>query len=53
MSTYADLIPVELRDLDEATLDQELLGRGIGIVRGDPGRYGLLSLSRIPAPFPL
>lgn len=51
LGSYTDLIPVELRDLDEAALDQELLGRGIEIVRDDPGRYALLSLSRIPALF--
>ena len=53
MGTYRDLIPAELRRqrLDEAALDQELLSRGIGFVTDDPGRYVLLSLSRIPAYF--
>ena len=51
LGSYADLIPVELRDLDEAALDQKLLALGIDIVRGDPARYVLLSLSRIPALF--
>jgi 4-amino-4-deoxy-L-arabinose transferase-like glycosyltransferase len=51
MGTYRDLIPVEVRrlGLDEAALDQALLGRGIQFVLEDPGRYILLSLSRIPA----
>jgi 4-amino-4-deoxy-L-arabinose transferase-like glycosyltransferase len=53
MGTYRDLIPVEVRRLrlDEAALDQALLGRGIQFVLEDPGRYILLSLSRIPAYF--
>lgn len=53
MGTYRDLIPAELRRqrLDEAALDQELLGRGLSFVTDDPGRYILLSLSRIPAYF--
>lgn len=48
---YQDLIPAELRHLDEAALDQALLRRGVGFVLEDPGRYVLLSLSRIPAYF--
>jgi 4-amino-4-deoxy-L-arabinose transferase-like glycosyltransferase len=51
MGTYQDLIPDEVRHLDEAALDQELLKRGIQFVVDDPGRYLLLSLSRIPAYF--
>jgi 4-amino-4-deoxy-L-arabinose transferase-like glycosyltransferase len=51
MGTYHDLIPPELRNLDEAALDQALLGRGLGFVLADPGRYVLLSFSRIPAYF--
>jgi 4-amino-4-deoxy-L-arabinose transferase-like glycosyltransferase len=51
MGTYGDLIPAELRKLDEAALDQALLARGIGFVLEDPGRYARLSLSRIPAFF--
>lgn len=51
MGTYQDLIPPELRSLDEAALDQELLRRGLQFVLDDPGRYVLLSLSRIPAYF--
>jgi 4-amino-4-deoxy-L-arabinose transferase-like glycosyltransferase len=51
MGTYGDLIPAELRKLDEAALDQALLAEGIGFVLEDPGRYARLSLSRIPAFF--
>lgn len=48
---YQRLIPDEVRGLDEAALDQELLARGIQFVVQDPKRYILLSLSRIPAYF--
>jgi 4-amino-4-deoxy-L-arabinose transferase-like glycosyltransferase len=48
---YWSLIPKELFGMDEAALDQELLRRGLGFVRDDPGRYVLLSLSRIPVYF--
>lgn len=51
MGTYQELIPEEVRHLDEAALDQELLKRGVQFVLDDPGRYVLLSLSRIPAYF--
>lgn len=51
MGSYQSLIPEELRGLDEAALDQELLKRGIQFVIDDPGRYILLSLSRIPPYF--
>jgi 4-amino-4-deoxy-L-arabinose transferase-like glycosyltransferase len=44
--SYAELIPPELAGLDEAALEQELLGRGIGFVAADPRRYVRLSLSR-------
>ena len=47
---YRAMIPQEVRYLDEAALDQELLKRGIGFVRNDPVRYLKLSLSRI-APY--
>jgi hypothetical protein len=40
-------IPEELRGLDEARLDREMLRRGIGFVLAEPGRYLLLSLSRV------
>jgi len=51
MGSYRDLIPEEVRHLDEAALDQELLRRGIQFVIDDPKRYVLLSFSRIPAYF--
>jgi 4-amino-4-deoxy-L-arabinose transferase-like glycosyltransferase len=50
-STYQDLIPEEVRHLDEAALDRELLQRGVQFVLDDPGRYIVLSLSRIPPYF--
>ena len=48
---YQAMIPEEVRHLDEAALDSELLGRGIQFVTQDPKRYILLSLSRIPPYF--
>ena len=51
LGTYQDLIPPELRRLDEPALEQALLARGLGFVRDDPDRYLLLSLSRIPVYF--
>jgi len=51
MGTYQDLVPEQIRHLDEAALDQELLKRGIQFVVDDPKRFVLLSLSRIPAYF--
>ncbi len=48
---YQAMIPEEVRHLDEAALDSELLGRGIQFVVQDPMRYILLSLSRIPPYF--
>lgn len=45
--SYYELIPPELRSLNEAELDQALLKRGIGFVIEDPGRIALLSLSRV------
>ncbi len=48
---YQALIPEEVRHLDEAALDSELLKRGIQFVVQDPKRYFLLSLSRIPPYF--
>ena len=44
-------VPEELRGLNEAQLDRELLRRGIGFVLAEPGRYLLLSLSRVRAYF--
>ncbi len=49
--TYLDLLPKELKDLNEAQLDSALLQRGLGFILDDPGRYLLLSLSRIPIYF--
>ena len=40
-------VPEELRGLNEAQLDRRLLRRGIGFVLAEPGRYLLLSLSRV------
>ncbi|HUF40045.1 MAG TPA: glycosyltransferase family 39 protein [Anaerolineales bacterium] len=51
MDNYQALVPAELRDLDEASLDQVLLRRGLGFVADDPVRYLLLSLDRIPEYF--
>ena len=48
---YTDLIPTELRMLDEAALDNALLQRGLQFVAADPARYLRLSLSRIPIYF--
>jgi hypothetical protein len=48
---YQAMIPQEIRNLDEAALDQELLKRGLQFVMDDPLRYLLLSLSRIPSYF--
>lgn len=45
--TYAELIPAELRGLDEAALDAALMQRGLEFVVAEPGRYVLLSLSRV------
>lgn len=49
--SYQELIPLELRGLDEAQLDRALLARGVQFVLDDPGRYLLLSLSRVPIYF--
>ena len=51
MGSYQSLIPTELRNLDEAALDQALLKRGLQFVIDDPIRYILLSISRIPVYF--
>jgi len=50
-TSYQSLIPVELRHLDEAALDQALLKRGVQFILDDPVRYILLSISRIPVFF--
>lgn len=44
--SYQDLVPEELRHLDEAALDQALLKRAMQIIADDPVRYLRLSLSR-------
>jgi hypothetical protein len=49
--TYQKLVPPELRQLDEAALDQALLKQGIGFIVDDPQRFIYLSLSRIPEYF--
>ncbi len=51
VATYTELIPQELRHLDEAALDRALLRRAVEIILQDPVRYMLLSLSRIPSYF--
>jgi 4-amino-4-deoxy-L-arabinose transferase-like glycosyltransferase len=48
MGSYQELIPKELKGLNEAALDQKLLKRGMQFVLDDPVRYIRLSLSRIP-----
>ncbi len=45
--SYLDLIPKELRPLNEAALDRALLQRGVGFITADPQRYILLSISRM------
>ena len=49
--TYQDIIPEDLIHLDEAALDRALLIVGLKQIILDPGRYILLSLSRIPVYF--
>jgi 4-amino-4-deoxy-L-arabinose transferase-like glycosyltransferase len=44
---YAALIPSDLRPLDEAALESALMQRGVQFVLDDPGRYVLLSISRV------
>jgi hypothetical protein len=51
MGTYRSLIPKQYKGMDEAALDSQLLKDAIGFIRDDPGRYILLSLSRIPVYF--
>ena len=48
---YQAMIPEDVRHLDEAALDSELMKRGLQFVVQDPKRYILLSLSRIPPYF--
>ena len=44
-------LPTDLRGQNEAQLDRELMQRGIQFVLADPGRYLLLSASRVPIYF--
>lgn len=48
---YQQLIPEDVEPQDEAAMDRFFLQRGLEFVRDDPGRYLLLSLSRIPVYF--
>jgi 4-amino-4-deoxy-L-arabinose transferase-like glycosyltransferase len=48
---YFTVLPPELKDLNEAQMDQALLQRGLGFVVDDPVRYLKLSVSRIPIYF--
>jgi hypothetical protein len=41
-------LPSDLNGLNEAQFDRELMQRGISFVLAEPGRYLMLSLSRIP-----
>ena len=45
--TYQELIPQQLRGLDEAALNDALMARGVGFVTADPARYAILSISRL------
>jgi hypothetical protein len=45
--SYQDLIPPELLVLNEAELDRALLKRAMAFIQAEPGRYLLLSFSRI------
>ena len=49
--TYQELIPPELRHLDEAGLNDALMARGLGFVAADPARYIKLTVSRVKAYF--
>lgn len=51
MGNYLEMLPIELKGLNEAELDSELLKRGLLFVKDNPGQYALLSLSRIPILF--
>jgi hypothetical protein len=51
MPSYQELIPQDMLTMNEAELDQELLKEGVKLVLTDPGRYLLLSLSRLPVYF--
>jgi hypothetical protein len=49
--TWASMIPEELYGMDEASLEKELMRRGVRMILDDPGRYLLLSLSRFEDQF--
>ena len=49
--TWGSLIPPELIGMDEASLEKELMRRAIQTIVDDPGRYLLLSLSRLKEQF--
>lgn len=51
MPSYQEVIPLELRSLDEAALDKALMKLGFQFILDDPLRYALLTLSRISAHF--
>ncbi len=51
MGSYEELIPTGLRSLDEAALEKALMQRGLQFILDAPGRYLLLSLSRVPVYF--
>jgi hypothetical protein len=46
-TTYTGLIPAELRSLNEGELDRALFKEGLKFIVDDPGRFLLLSISRI------
>lgn len=50
---YFRMIPEELQaqGLNEAEMDSALLSEALGFIVAEPGRYALLSLSRIPSYF--
>jgi hypothetical protein len=49
--TWGSLIPQELIGMDEASIEKALMRRAIQTIIEDPGRYLLLSLSRIKEQF--
>jgi len=51
MDSYQELIPKELRRLNEAALDHALLKLGVGFISSDPVRFIKLSITRIPVYF--
>lgn len=51
MPSYQEIIPPELRQLDEAALERALMKLGIQFVLEDPLRYLALVITRIPPHF--